>query len=92
MLIPHPESDMKLNVMVLGSELIKILKKRSKGERYVLVENIMTDFLKDDERRTPELFMYSLLFLFSVGLIDHRDYKIKLSPQVVVPVQTKLFD
>lgn len=90
MLIPHPESDMKLNVMVLGSEVIKILKTRCKGEKYVLVESILTDFLKGDERRTPDLFMYSLLFLYSVGLIERRGYKIKLTPQVVE--QTKLFD
>lgn len=90
MIIPHPESEMKLNVMVLGSELIKILTKRGKGDRYVLIENILTDFLKEDGRRTPDLFMYSLLFLYSVGLIDHRGYKIKLTPYV--EKQTKLFD
>src|SRR5665648_1253561 len=78
MIIPHPESDLKLNVMVLGSELIKILTKRGKGARYVLVENILTDFLKGDVRRTPDLFMYSLLFLYSIGLIDQRGYKICL--------------
>lgn len=90
MLIPHPESDMRLNVMILGSELIKILKKRGKGEGYVLVENILSDFLKEDERRTPDLFLYSLLFLYSVGLIDQRGYKIKLTPRIAV--QTNLFD
>lgn len=90
MIIPHPESDLKLNVMVLGSEVIKILKTRSNGDKYVLVENILTDFLKGDERRTPDLFIYSLLFLYSVGLIDQRGYKVKLIQQVAK--QTKLFD
>jgi hypothetical protein len=90
MIMPHPESDMKLNVMVLGSEVIKILKTRGKGDKYVLVENILTDFLKGDERRTPDLFMVSLLFLFSIGLIDQRGYKIKLTPQIAK--QIKLFD
>lgn len=90
MLIPHPESDMKLNIMVLGSELIEILRKRGKKNNYVLVENILTDFLKEDERRTPDLFIYSLLFLYSVGLIDQRGYKIKLTPQM--PEKTNLFD
>lgn len=82
MIIPHPESDMKLNIMVLGSEIIKIMKSRVKDERYILVENILTDFLKEDERRTPDLFMYSLIFLYSVGLIDQRGYKVKLSPKI----------
>jgi hypothetical protein len=90
MIIPHPESDMKLNVMVLGSELIRILKKRSKENKYVLVENILADFLKEDERRTPDLFIYSLLFIYSVGLIDQREYKIKLTPHIAV--QTNLFE
>lgn len=90
MIIPHPESDLKLNVMVLGSELIKILNKRGKGERYILVENVLMDFLKGDERRTPDLFLYSLLFLYSIGLIDQRGYKIKLTPHVFE--QAKLFD
>lgn len=90
MLIPHPESDMKLNILVLGSELIEILKRRCKGDKYVLVENVLTDFLKDDEQRTPDLFMYTLFFLYSVGLIDHSSYKIKLTPQKVI--QTNIFD
>jgi hypothetical protein len=90
MIIPHPESDLNLNVMVLGSEVIKILKTRSSGDKYVLVENILIDFLKGDERRTPDLFIFSLLFLYSVGLIDQRGYKVKLTQQVAK--QTKLFD
>lgn len=90
MIIPHPENDMKLNVMVLGSEVIEILKTRGKGDKYVLVENILIDFLKGDERRTPDLFMSSILFLYSVGLIDQRGYKIKLTPQIAK--QIKLFD
>lgn len=90
MILPHPESDMKLNIMVLGSELIAVLKNKNKDDKYVLIENLMTDFLKKDERRTPDLFMNSLVFLYSVGIINLKGYKIKLSRQL--SPQIKLFD
>lgn len=78
MILPHPESDLNLNLMVVGSDIVEILKKKGKGSGYVLIESILTDFLKGDKRRTPDLFVFSLIFLFSVGLIDRKDYKIKL--------------
>ena len=90
MILPHPESELNLNVMVLGSELIKILTRRSNEERYVLVENIMTEFLAKDVRRTPDLFIHTLLFLYTIGLIDQKGYKIKLTPHVTQ--QINLFD
>jgi hypothetical protein len=83
MIIPHPESDMRLNIMVLGSEIIKNLKSKNKNGTYVLVESILTDFLKEDNRRTPDLFIYSLSFLYMIGLIDHKGYKIKLTPHIL---------
>ncbi len=90
MIIPHPESDMRLNVMVLGSEIIKSLKSKSKEEKYFLVETVLSDFLEKDNRRTPDLFIYSLLFLYMIGLIDHKGYKIKLTPHVLE--QSTLFN
>jgi hypothetical protein len=82
MIIPHPESDLKLNIMVLGAEVIEILQ-ASKSDKYILVEKILTIFLKIDNRRTPDLFIHCLLFLYSVGLIDQKGYKIKLIPQII---------
>jgi len=90
MILPHPENDLRLNIMVLGSEIIKFMKSRGKEEKYILVENILTAFLKEDERRTPDLFLYTLVFLFSVGLIDQKGYKVKIIPQITK--QPKLFD
>ena len=90
MILPHPENDLRLNIMVLGSEIINFMKSRGKEEKYILVENILTAFLKEDERRTPDLFLYTLVFLFSVGLIDQKGYKVKIIPQITK--QPKLFD
>ena len=90
MIIPHPENDIKLNIMVLGSDIIKIMKSKGKEEKFILVENVLNEFLKVDERRTPDLFIYTLVFLYSIGLIDQKGYKIKLIPQIIK--QPKLFE
>ena len=94
MILPHPESDLNLNLMVVGSDIVEILKKKGKGSGYVLIESILIEFLKGDKRRTPDLFVFSLIFLFSVGLIDRKDYKIKLVSENVsekIDNQIKLF-
>lgn len=90
MIVPHPESDLGLNVMVLGAEIIKILNTSKNKDRHILVENVLGEFLKPDERRTPDLFIYSLLFLYSVGLVERKGYKVKLTPRN--DIQTKLFE
>ena len=89
MIIPHPESNLKLNPMVLGADIIGILKNKYKGN-FVITENALDDFLKRDEKRTPDLFMYSLIFLYSLGIIEQRGYKIKIAPQVQVNKQLSL--
>jgi hypothetical protein len=78
MILPHPESDLNLNLMVVGVDIVDILKRKGKGSGYVLIESVLTDFLKEDNKRTPDLFVFSLVFLFSVGLIERKEYKIKL--------------
>lgn len=88
MLIPHPEDNLNLNIMVLGADIIKFLSNK-RMEKYVLIENVLTDFLKKDESRTPDLFFNSLVFLYAIGLIDRKDYKIKLTPSL--NKQTPLF-
>ncbi len=80
MIRPHPESDMKLNILVLGAGIIAMLKKRIHD--YHFVETILTDFLKADKKRTPDLFIYTLIFLYSVGIIEYDGYKIRLKTQI----------
>lgn len=89
MIIPHPEDNLNLNITVLGADIITFLSARKHKNNFILIENILLDFLKKDEKRTPDLFFNSLVFLYSIGLIERRDYKIKLTPSV--NKQTPLF-
>ncbi|HLP46538.1 MAG TPA: hypothetical protein VK469_11345 [Candidatus Kapabacteria bacterium] len=85
MILPHPESDLSLNIMVLGVDIVKKLKHHS---NFHLVENLMEEFLKKDKKRTPEMFMNTLTFLYALGLIERKDYKVKLTPRAI---QKELF-
>ena len=75
MVLPYPESDLSLNILVLGSEIISRL-----GDRkvFTLIENIMIDFLKKAEERSPDLFFDVLTFLFAIGILEYKGYKIRL--------------
>lgn len=75
MILPHPESDLSINIMVLGAEIVKLLKHRD----FVLVEDLMISFLQGDKKRTPDIFLNTLAFLFACGLIDRKEYKVKLT-------------
>ncbi len=86
MILPHPESDLRLNIMVLGADLIEQLK----GQDFVLVESLLEKFLKNGYKRTPDMFFNSLTFLFSCGMIERKDYKVKLVIKSIK--QTSLFD
>jgi hypothetical protein len=86
MILPHPESDLRLNIMVLGADLIEQLK----GQDFVLVESLLEKFLKKGAKRTPDMFFNSLTFLFSCGMIERKDYKVKLVVKSIK--QTSLFD
>lgn len=89
MIIPHPEDNFNLNITVLGADIIKFLSAKKRLNNFILIENALLDFLKKDEKRTPDLFFNSLVFLFSIGLIERRDYRIKLTPSI--NKQTPLF-
>lgn len=86
MIIPHPESDLKLNVLVLGSELIEYMKRKNK---FVIIEEIMGDFLKKDKKRTPDLFIDTLIFLFLTDIIEYKGYKVRIKKNDFT--QTNLF-
>lgn len=86
MILPHPESDLRLNIMVLGADLIEQLK----GQDFVLVESLLEKFLKKGTKRTPDMFFNSLTFLFSCGIIERKDYRVKLVVKSIK--QLGLFD
>lgn len=75
MIIPLPESDLTLNAFYLGSELIKLINKR---ENNLIVEELLHEFLKGDQRRTPTSFFDTLTFLYTIGFINERRYRILL--------------
>jgi hypothetical protein len=78
MILPHPESNLKINLMVLGADIIDILSKSSFKNRYAVIDEVMMKFMKSDKNRTPDLFLYSLTFLHLIGSIEKKGYKIKL--------------
>ncbi len=78
MILPHPETDFSTNILVVAADIIKELKQHKST---VLLENVMQIFLKKDMKRTPDLFIKSLVFLYSFGLIEYDNYKIKLTPR-----------
>ncbi len=75
MIIPHPESDLTQNTIVLGGGIIELLK-QSRGK--MLVDELLVKFLKKSINRTPDQFMESLLFLYSVGIIEKEQFKVCL--------------
>lgn len=75
MLLPHPESDLTTNVMVLGSEVIDLLRKQ---KTFVFIEGVMREFLQRDAKRSHEHFFDTLTFLYILGMIEYQGYKIKL--------------
>ena len=78
MILPHPETDFSTNILVVATDIIKELKQHKKT---VLLEKVMQSFLKKDIKRTPVLFIKSLVFLYSFGLIEYDNFKIKLTPR-----------
>lgn len=85
MLKPNAETDLSLSIMYLGSEVVSILS----PQKYIYTELIMTKFLQADNRRSPALFLDTLTFLYSLGLVENSGYKIKLKKHAYT--QTSLF-
>jgi len=75
MIKPQPESDLSLNVIVVGADVIKILKKH---KEYLVVEDLLKKFLLMDDKRAPGLFFDTLTFLYALGIIREDNYKVRL--------------
>ncbi|MBL4561034.1 MAG: hypothetical protein JKX79_08630 [Labilibaculum sp.] len=88
MILPHPETDFSTNILVVATDIIKELQKHKTS---VLLEKVMISFLKKDIKRTPDLFIKSLTFLYSFGLIEYSNYKVKLTPQKKQNQEQNLF-
>ncbi len=57
--------------MVLGSELL------SEHKSTVLIDEALLLFLEKDKKRSPELFLDTLTFLHSLGIVELQGYKLK---------------
>ncbi len=79
MILPHPETDFSTNILVVSTDILIELK-RNKSK--VLLEKVMQSFLKKDIKRTPDLFFKCLVFLYSIGVIEYDNYKVKLTPRI----------
>jgi hypothetical protein len=92
MILPQPESNLKTNLMVLGAD-IKYYGQFPFKNKYTIVDDIMNKFLNRDKDRTPDLFLYALTFLHTIGSIEKKGYKIKLvKKESQEENQTSLFD
>lgn len=79
MILPHPESDLNLNIMVLGAEIIEKLSTKKNKDHFILIDKLLEDFLKKDKKRTPELFFHCITFLYSIEIIIYKGYKLKIN-------------
>ena len=46
MIQPHPESNLRTNLLVLGADIISIMGERPFKGRYAVVDDIMSKFLE----------------------------------------------
>ncbi|SFC76613.1 hypothetical protein SAMN05421747_1245 [Parapedobacter composti] len=78
--------------MVLGADIISIMSNSPFKNRYAVVDDVMNKFLNRDKDRTPDLFLYALTFLHTLGSIEKKGYKIKLVKKENEESQISLFD
>ena len=74
MIIPQPEADLSLNIMVVGADMVKILK--SKDD--MTVDTLIKKFLLNDNRRTHQLFFDTITFLYILGIVEENNNIIKV--------------
>lgn len=75
MILPEPESDLRLNILVLGNEILGELIENNNS---MLLEKLLMKFLKKNIKRTPGLFMEVITTLYALNLIDIEGYTIKV--------------
>lgn len=76
MLVPQPESDLSMGLIVVGADIIKILKENKKEPMFI--EDLFKKFIKHDSRRTFNLFIDALTFLYTIDIIKEKDYRVIL--------------
>lgn len=88
MALLHPESDLRQSLPALGADILHYLHKH---DDKVIVDNLLKDFLKRDKNRTIVQFFSALEFLYTIGMIQHEQYRILLVKMEDNPRQQSLF-
>ncbi|MFT3959979.1 hypothetical protein [Propionivibrio sp.] len=78
-----------MNIMVMAADIIRFLKKRGS---FVLAALLMEDFLKKDKRRTPDMFINSVTFLFALGYIEQENSRLRLDESAIHRVEQLSFE
>ncbi|MDO4248221.1 MAG: hypothetical protein Q4C79_04535 [Neisseria sp.] len=81
MALLHPESDLSLSVVVMGASILEELSKKNS----IMIDDLLTVFLKKDKRRTLVNFYATLEFLYTVDTIEHEHYHIRMRQQKMQP-------
>jgi hypothetical protein len=76
MIFPQPEADLSLNTLIVGSDIIKLLKH---CKDYLIIEDILKKFMFLDKKRSHALFFDTVTFLYALGIIKEENYKIRLT-------------
>jgi len=74
MILPEPESDLRMSLIVLGNDILNELHR----EKELFIEELLMKFLKKNTKRTPKHFLDTITFLYSIGLIELENYKIRM--------------
>lgn len=72
MIIPPPEADLGQSPLVIGADLLELIK----GAEGAVVEDVMLKFLDTNETSTPDDFMDALCCLYALGLVEYESFKL----------------
>lgn len=75
MIKPHPESDLRNNLLVLSADVISVLRGK---ESVRFFEDVMEEFSKKHPELNPEAFLDVLCLNYFFGFVALDGYRIKL--------------
>lgn len=75
MILPEFESNLRMNILILGNEILGELIKNNNA---MFIEDLLKRFLEKDIKRTPKLFVDVITVLYALDIITVEDYKIKV--------------
>ena len=76
MIIPEPETDLSLSIIVVSADVIEIIRDICNKKEYTILDELIDKFKKKDSRRSVNLLLDSLTFLCFIDVVYFEDYKI----------------